>query len=90
LNLLVMPFSMRLSRAACSSNFRRFQKVICRDCGPTWYARTACTGKRWRFRLGDYLLLGEGEQKSGGHRRPSILADALEALFGRSLVGRGL
>ncbi|WP_374683302.1 ribonuclease III [Accumulibacter sp.] len=32
--------------------------------------------------LGDYLLLGEGEQKSGGHRRPSILADALEALFG--------
>ena len=32
--------------------------------------------------LGDHLLLGEGEQKSGGHRRPSILADALEALFG--------
>ncbi|GAA5785468.1 ribonuclease 3 [Chitiniphilus shinanonensis] len=32
--------------------------------------------------LGDYLHLGEGELKSGGHRRPSILADALEALFG--------
>ncbi|TJZ67775.1 ribonuclease III [Chitiniphilus eburneus] len=32
--------------------------------------------------LGDYLNLGEGELKSGGHRRPSILADALEALFG--------
>lgn len=32
--------------------------------------------------LGDFLLLGDGERRSGGHRRPSILADALEALFG--------
>jgi ribonuclease-3 len=32
--------------------------------------------------LGEYLLLGEGELKSGGFRRPSILADALEASFG--------
>lgn len=32
--------------------------------------------------LGDYLRLGEGELKSGGFRRPSILADALEAIFG--------
>lgn len=33
------------------------------------------------LKLGDYLRLGEGEMKSGGHRRPSILADALEAIF---------
>ncbi|MQM30709.1 MAG: ribonuclease III [Candidatus Accumulibacter phosphatis] len=39
--------------------------------------------------LGDYLLLGEGEQKSGGHRRPSILADALEALFGAVWLDAG-
>ena len=26
--------------------------------------------------------LGEGESRSGGHRRPSILADALEAVIG--------
>ena len=32
--------------------------------------------------LGEQLLLGEGERKSAGFRRPSILADALEALFG--------
>lgn len=31
--------------------------------------------------LGGALRLGEGELKSGGHRRPSILADALEAVF---------
>lgn len=32
--------------------------------------------------LGDYLRLGPGELKSGGFRRSSILADALEALLG--------
>jgi ribonuclease-3 len=32
--------------------------------------------------LGEHLLLGEGELKSGGFRRPSILADALEAVLG--------
>lgn len=34
------------------------------------------------LKLGDFLRLGEGELKSGGFRRPSILADALEAVFG--------
>lgn len=32
--------------------------------------------------LGSHLRLGEGELKSGGVSRPSILADALEAVFG--------
>lgn len=32
--------------------------------------------------LGELLRLGEGELKSGGFRRPSILADALEAIIG--------
>lgn len=31
--------------------------------------------------LGDFLYLGQGELKSGGFRRSSILADALEAIF---------
>ncbi len=39
--------------------------------------------------LGEHLLLGEGERKSAGHRRPSILADALEALFGAVLLDAG-
>lgn len=33
------------------------------------------------LRIGDALFLGSGELKSGGFRRPSILADAMEALF---------
>lgn len=32
--------------------------------------------------LGEYLWMGEGELKSGGFRRPSILADSFEAVLG--------
>ena len=32
--------------------------------------------------IGEMILLGDGEKKSGGHRRPSILADVFEALVG--------
>jgi len=39
--------------------------------------------------LGSYLRLGEGELKSGGFRRPSILADVLEALFGAVFLDSG-
>jgi ribonuclease-3 len=39
--------------------------------------------------LGDYLRLGIGEQKSGGFRRDSILADALEAIVGAIYLDRG-
>ncbi len=39
--------------------------------------------------LGSYLRLGEGELKSGGFRRPSILADALEALIGAVFLDGG-
>lgn len=39
--------------------------------------------------LGDYLKLGEGELKSAGWRRPSILADALEAIVGAVYLDGG-
>lgn len=34
------------------------------------------------FELGQYLRLGSGEKKSGGFRRDSILADAVESIIG--------
>ncbi len=40
--------------------------------------------------IGTYLVLGSGEQKSGGHRRESILADALEAIFGAVYLDSGI
>jgi ribonuclease-3 len=42
-----------------------------------------------RMQLGDFLRLGEGELKSGGFRRPSILADAVEALIGAVYLDGG-
>jgi len=39
--------------------------------------------------IGEFLRLGSGERKTGGHRRESILADALEALFGAVYVDAG-
>jgi ribonuclease-3 len=39
--------------------------------------------------IGEFLILGGGEKKSGGHHRASILADAVEALFGAVYLDRG-
>lgn len=41
------------------------------------------------LRLGDHLLLGEGELKSGGFLQESILADALEAVLGAIYLDGG-
>lgn len=40
--------------------------------------------------LGRFVLLGKGEQMSGGRDKSSILADALEALLGAVYLDRGL
>lgn len=42
-----------------------------------------------RLELSPHLRLGEGELKSGGFRRPSILADTVEALFGAIFLDGG-
>lgn len=42
-----------------------------------------------QLNLGDYLRMGEGELKSGGFRRPSILADALESIIGAIFLEAG-
>jgi len=39
--------------------------------------------------VGEHLILGAGEKKSGGHRRASILADAVEAIFAAIYVDAG-
>lgn len=41
------------------------------------------------LKLGDYIRLGEGESKSGGYKRNSILADVLEAVFGAIYLDGG-
>ena len=51
--------------------------------------REALAAVARRLGLGDYLRLGPGELKSGGFRRDSLLADALEALIGAIYLDGG-
>lgn len=43
-----------------------------------------------KINLGDYLLLGKGEENTGGRERPSILADAFEAVIASIYLDGGL
>ena len=40
--------------------------------------------------LGDYLLLGKGEDLTGGRKRPSVVSDAMEAMIGAIYLDGGL
>lgn len=40
--------------------------------------------------LGEYLLLGKGEDLTGGRKRPSVVSDAMEALIGAIYLDGGL
>ncbi len=51
-------------------------------------ARLAATARD--LQLGDYLLLGKGEEIQGGRDKPSILADALEAMLAAVYLDGGL
>ena len=52
--------------------------------------QTSLAGLARNLQLGDYLILGSGELKSGGFRRDSILSDALEAVMGAILKDQGI
>lgn len=43
-----------------------------------------------RLRLGEYLYLGRGEEKTGGREKPAVLADAFEAVLGAIYLDGGL
>ena len=43
-----------------------------------------------RLRLGEHVLLGRGEEHSGGRERPSLLADAVEAVIAAMYLDSGM
>lgn len=52
-------------------------------------AASLCIAAR-RLALGDYLRLGKGEEKTGGRKKPALLADAFEALIAAIYLDSGL
>ena len=57
-------------------------------------ASIVCEKSLWgwakEIHLGDYILLGKGEENSGGRERPSIQADAFEALIAAVYLDSGM
>ncbi|MBQ2286794.1 MAG: ribonuclease III [Clostridia bacterium] len=51
--------------------------------------KSLCTFSR-ELNLGDYLMLGKGEEKGGGRERDSILADAFEAVLAAIYLDGGM
>jgi ribonuclease-3 len=52
--------------------------------------QTALAQLARQLNVGEYLILGSGELKSGGYRRDSILSDAVEAIMGAILKDQGM
>ena len=50
----------------------------------------ALAGYSNEIRLGEFMLLGKGEEATGGRQRPSILADAFEAVTGAIFLDGGM
>jgi len=50
---------------------------------------TALAGVAQSLQLGDYLRLGRGEQLTDGRNKPSLLADAIEAIIGAVYLAAG-
>ena len=51
---------------------------------------TALLGYAGDLGLGEFLILGQGEERSGGRRKESLLADSMEAVFGAIYLDGGL
>ncbi len=84
-----MRCSTASSALRCSSAFARCPKATCRASARRSSTRTRWRGSRERSGWASEIELGEGELKSGGADRPSILADALEAVFGAVFLDGG-
>ena len=81
LDFVISEAVFKLRPAASEGDLSRLRAHLVRDASLAAIARDSG--------LGEHLLLGGGEKKSGGHRRDSILADALEALFAAVYLDAG-
>ena len=73
LSLVVSDFLFRNFPDSPEGELTRMRAELVNEKACAEYASGLC--------LGDYLLLGKGEEKGGGRRRRSVIADAYEALL---------
>jgi ribonuclease-3 len=82
LTLVVSALLMRRLPESAEGDLTRARAALVSEGG---LVRAAIT-----LELGRFVLLGRGEERTGGRGRPSILADALEALMGAVFLDGGL
>jgi len=82
LNLLVTKKIMELSPKLSEGKLSKLRSKI--------ISETSLVDAARRLKLGDYLLIGKGEEKSGGRNRTSLLADTLEAVLAAVFLDSGL
>ena len=82
LQLVVSRLVFEKTENASEGQLSRLRSTLVKD---TTLAELATT-----LGIGEHLVLGPGEKKSGGQRRSSILADALEALIGAVYLDAGI
>lgn len=81
LDFVISEFVFRAHPLAPEGDLSRLRASLVKD--------TSLAGLAAELGLGEFLILGSGERKTGGHRRESILADALEAIFGAIYIDAG-
>jgi ribonuclease-3 len=72
LNLIVSEYLMKTCPDSTEGDLSRLRAAVVSEPALAAIART--------LELGDYLLLGKGEEQTGGRNKDSLLADCLEAL----------
>jgi ribonuclease-3 len=81
LNLVVSEHLMKTCPDATEGDLSRFRAAVVSEPGLAQVARA--------IKLGDYLLLGKGEEQTGGRDKDSLLADSLEALIAAVYLDAG-
>lgn len=81
LDLAISHLLMELFQGAEEGILSKFRAMVVDETGLCHVALT--------LRLGNYLLLGKGEEQSRGREKPSILANTMEALLGAIYLDAG-
>ena len=81
LNLVISEYLMRMCPESSEGDLSKHRAVIVSEPTLATVART--------ISLGDYLLLGKGEEQTGGRDKDSLLADCLEALIASVYLDAG-
>lgn len=81
LDLAISHILMDLFGDAREGDLSKYRAFVVNEKGLCHVARL--------LKLGDYLLLGKGEEITGGREKPSILANTMEALLGAVYLDSG-